>query len=435
VDFKEVFAPVARMETVRILLALAARSGWEVYHMDVKSAFLNGVLSEEVYVSQPLGYIIAGKENLVLQVKKALYGLRQAPRAWYAKLDASLVSLGFIRSPLEHVVYMRGNSSRYLLVGVYVYDLIITGTNLHDIAGFKQQMQELFRMSDLGQLSYYPGVEVTQGEDEITLCQRRYAEKVMEVAGLKNCNSCRTHMDCCLKLKKEDDSGEVDKTLYRSVIGSLRYVVNTRPDIAMAVGVASRFIVNPTTAHWALVKQILRYVQGTLSFGCRYRKGEGEPELLGYNDSDHAGDLEDRKSTSGITFFLGNNLVTWSSQKQKCVAQSSCEAEYIAAGAAACQGLWLSRLLGNLSGKEPAKFKLLVDNKSAIALCKNPVYHERTKHIDIKYHFIRSCYEEGQLDVDYVRTEEQLAGIFTKALGFVRFIELRRLLGVIQVQV
>jgi hypothetical protein len=296
-------------------------------------------------------------------------------------------------------------------------------------------MQELFRMSDLGQLSYYLGIEVIQSEDEIALCQRRYAEKVLEVAGLKNCNSCRIPMDCRLKLKKEDDSGEVDKTLYRSVIGSLRYLVNTRPDIAMAVGVASRFMENPTATHWALVKQILRYVQGTLSFGCRYRKGEGEPELLGYSDSDHAGDLEDRKSTSGVTFFLGNNLVTWSSQKQKCVAQSSCEAEYIAAGAAACQGLWLSRLLGDLCGREPAKFKLLVDNKSAIALCKNPVFHERTKHIDIKYHFIRSCYEEGQLDIDYTRTEEQLADILTKALGFVRFIELRRLLGVIQVQV
>jgi hypothetical protein len=208
------------METVRFLLALAAHSGWEVHHMDVKSAFLNGVLSEEVYVSQPPGYIIARKENSVLKLKRALYGLRQAPRAWYAKLDASLVSLGFTRSPLEHAIYRHGNNNRYLLVGVYVDDLIITGTNLQDIAAFKQQMQELFRMSDLGQLSYYLGIKVIQGEDEITLCQRRYAKKVMEVAGLKNCNSCRTPMDCPLKLKKEDDNGEVDKTLYRSVIAA-----------------------------------------------------------------------------------------------------------------------------------------------------------------------------------------------------------------------
>jgi hypothetical protein len=192
---------------------------------------------------------------------------------------------------------------------------------------------------------------------------------------------------------------------------------------------------DPTATHWALIKQILRYVQGTLSFGCRFKKGEGEPVLLGYSDSDHAGDLDDRKSTAGVVFFLGNNLVTWSSHKQAVVAQSSCEAEYVAAGAGACQGVWLRRLLGDLRGRAPAKFRLLVDNMSAIALCKNPVHHDRSKHIDIKFHFIRSCYEKGQLDVDHVRTEEQLADILTKALGYVRFIELRRMLGVIEVQV
>jgi hypothetical protein len=295
--------------------------------------------------------------------------------------------------------------------------------------------RKIFRMGDLGWLSYYLGIEVAQEGDQITLCQKRYAEKVVELAGLSNCNSCRTPMECRLKLKKEDGSGEVDKTLYRSVIGSLRYLVNTRPDIAAAVGVANRFIENPTASHWALIKQICRYVQGTLSYGCRYKRGKGEPVLLGYSDSDHAGDLDDRKSTSGVVFFLGSNTVTWSSQKQKVVAQSSCEAEYIAAGAAACQGVWLSRLLGELTGQAPSKFQLLVDNQSALALVKNPVHHDHTKHIDIKYHYIRSCYEDGMLDVDHVRTEEQLADILTKALGFVRFIELRRLLGVVEVQV
>jgi hypothetical protein len=290
-------------------------------------------------------------------------------------------------------------------------------------------------MTDLGRLSYYLGIEVAQEDGQITLCQARYAEKILEAAGLKNCNSSRTPTECRLKLKKNDDSDEVDKTLYRSVIGSLRYLVNTRPDISVAVGVASRFMENPRAAHWALVKQICRYVEGTLTLGCTYRKGEGEPVLLGYSDSDHAGDPDDRKSTTGVLFFLGNNVVTWKSQKQKAVAQSSCEAEYMAAGAAACQGVWLSRLLGQLRGKPPAKFKLLVDNMAAIALIKNPVHYERSKHTDIKYHYIRSCYEEGKLDADYVRTEEQLADILTKGLAYVRFIKLRHLLGIIKVQV
>lgn len=332
-------------------------------------------------------------------------------------------------------MYKRGDSNSYLLVGVYVDDLIITGTDVQFISEFKHQMQQLFKMSDLGHLSYYLGIEVTQSDGQITLCQRRYAEKILETAGMSNCNSCRVPMECRLKVKKHDDTGEADKTLYRSVIGSLRYLVNTRPDLALAVGVASRFMENPTQIHWGLIKQILRYVQGTLSFGCSFRKGEGDPVLVGYSDSDLAGDPDDRKSTSGVTFFLGHNIVSWSSQKQKTVALSSCEAEYIAAAAGACQGVWLSRLLGDLTGRAPTKFRLLVDNKSAIALCKNPVFHDRRKHIDMKFHFTRTCIERGQVDVDHVRTEEQLADILTKALGFVRFIELRRLLGVVEVQV
>jgi transposase InsO family protein len=246
VDFEEVFAPVARMETVRLLLALAAHSGWEVHHMDVKSAFLNGVLSEEVYVSQPPGYIADGKENAVLKLNKALYGLRQAPRAWYAKLHDSLTSLGFVRSPSEHAVYRRGDSSSYLLVGVYVDDLIITGTDTQAVLDFKEQMKQLFRMSDLGLLSYYLGIEVVQAHGQITLCQKNYVEKILEIAGMSNCNSSRIPMECRLKLRKKDDAERADKTLYRSVIGSLRYLVNTRPDIALAVGIASRFMEDPT---------------------------------------------------------------------------------------------------------------------------------------------------------------------------------------------
>jgi hypothetical protein len=435
VDFDEVYAPVARMETVRILLALAAHGGWEVHHMDVKSAFLNGELAEEVYVQQPPGFVVEEDRHAVLKLSKALYGLRQAPRAWYAKLDSSLVDLGFTRSPVEHAVYRRGNDKEYLLVGVYVDDLIITGTCVEEIMSFKAEMHRLFKMSDLGLLSYYLGIEVRQEHGEITVCQRAYAEKILERAGMAGCNACHTPMEARLKLKKEDGAQKVDATEFRSVIGCLRYLVNTRPDIALAVGVASRFMESPSTIHWAVVKQILRYVSGTLNHGCRYMKGVGSPELVGYTDSDHAGDVNDRKSTSGVVFFLGGSTISWTSQKQKVVAMSSCEAEYIAAGAGACQGVWLSNLIADLTGKSREKFKLYVDNKSAIALCKNPVHHDRTKHIDIKFHKIRQCIEEGKLDVYHVRTDAQLADALTKALGRTRFIEMRVKLGVVSVQV
>ena len=234
----------------------------------------------------------------VLKLSKALYGLRQAPRAWYAKLDASLVELGFIRSSLEHAVYRRGDSVNYLLVGVYVDDLIITGTSAEEIMAFKDEMHRLFKMSDLGLLSYYLGIEVKQENDEITLCQRAYAEKILERTSLSGCNACHTPMETRLKLSKHDGAQKMDATEYRGVIGCLRYLVNTRPDIALAVGVASRFMEEPSKEHWALVKQILRYVSGTTDYGCRYQKGIGTPELIGYSDSDLAGDVNDRKSTS-----------------------------------------------------------------------------------------------------------------------------------------
>lgn len=208
-------------------------------------------------------------------------------------------------------------------------------------------------------------------------------------------------------------------------------MINTRPDIAYAVGIVSRFMESPTTQHLAVVKHILRYVSGTLNFGCYYeKKGSLEPKLVGYCDSDLAGDVDDRKSTTGTVFFLGSSLITWLSQKQKIVALSSCEAEYIAATTAACQGIWLARLMADLLKKEPEKVELKIDNKSAISLCKNPVHHERSKHIDTRYHFIRECVEAGKIEVQHVSSEEQRADVLTKALGRVKFLEMRQKLGV-----
>jgi len=360
--------------------------------------------------------------------------LKQAPSAWNAKLDRELLALGFVRSKMDNAVYRRKNRNSFLLVGVYVDDLIISGPDVKGIKVFKSEMKKKFSMSDLGLLSYYLGIEVKQDANGITLCQSSYAAKILESAGMSNCNSCETPMECRLKLRKLKEGEPVNPTEYRSIIGSLRYIINTRPDLAYAVGVVSRYMEAPGKEHWAAVKHILRYLKGTLGYGCKYDKGaELKPILVGYSDSDFAGDVEDRKSTTGVGYFLGSSLVTWASQKQRIVALSSCEAEYVATAAAACQGIWLNRLIADMLGTKEMTVKLLMDNMSAIAPSKNPVHHDRSKHIDTRYHFLRECIEEGKVEVDHVGTEEQLADLFTKALGRVKFVEQRSALGVVEV--
>jgi hypothetical protein len=312
---------------------------------------------------------------------------------------------------------------------VYVDDLVITGGNRDSIARFKRQMMSKFSMTDLGLLSYYLGIEVKQEADGITLCQSGYASRILDKMGMSNCNPSNTPMEHRLKLSKESKSDAVDSTEYRSVVGSLRYLLHTRPDLNFSVGYVSRFMEKPTKEHMMAVKHILRYVKGTVNLGCKFRKTGDSPMLVGYSDSDHAGDVDDRKSTTGVLYYFGSCPVSWISQKQMIVAPSSCEAEYVAAAIAACQGVWLARLIEELLGQESVKIRIKIDNQSAISLCKNPVFHERSKHIDVRYHFVRSCVEAGKVEVEHVRTDEQHADILTKPLARFRFQELKDKIG------
>lgn len=298
VDYEEVFAPVTRLETVRLLLALAAKNGWEVHHLDVKSAFLNGVLQEEVYVLQPEGFEKDGEEHKVYRLLKALYGLRQAPRAWYSQLNKCLIKLGFVKCPYEHAVYCRREGNESLLVGVYVDDILVTGTKLSNIEKFKKQMAGEFNMSDLGKLSYYLGIEVEQGRNYIELKQAAYARKILDMAGLSECKPVKYPMEPKVQLSKDEKGKLVNPTDYKSLVGGLRYLVHTRPDIANAAGIVSRYMEKPTVLHLNAVKRILRYVRGTVEFGLIYTREQGSYLLFGFSDSDLAGNLDDRKSTT-----------------------------------------------------------------------------------------------------------------------------------------
>nr|GEX58051.1 ribonuclease H-like domain, reverse transcriptase, RNA-dependent DNA polymerase [Tanacetum cinerariifolium] len=430
IDFEEVFAPVARMETIRLLLAITANNKWKVHHLDVKSAFLHRDLKEEVYVTQPEGFIKRQDNGKVYRFIKALYGLRQAPSAWNIKLDNTLKSLDFKKCALEQVIYTKTSKDSTLLIGVYVDDLIITGTPKKEIDKFKAQMEENFEMSDLGLLAYYLGIEVTQTDGDISIKQSAYANKILKEAGMLDCNETLIPMDPGTRLTKVTEGTMVNSTEYRSLIGCLRYLLHTRPDLSYSysVGLLSRFMQERREQHMKAIRQVLRYIKGTKDYRITYMHNEGN-KIHGFSDSSYGVNTQEGKGTTGIIFYYGESPISWSTQKQATVAISSYESEFIAATAAATQALWLKRLLSKLTHSQEDKVTIKVDNKSAIALMKNPVFHGRSKHIDTKYHFIREYVKREDIQVKFVSGEYQRADILTKVLPKIKFLTMRQLFG------
>ncbi|KAL5564205.1 hypothetical protein UlMin_027369 [Ulmus minor] len=286
-----------------------------------------------------------------------------------------------------------------------------------------------FEMSDLGMLHYFLGIEVVQSATGIFISQKKYVREILDMFQMKNCNSVNTPTEFGLKLNKDHEGKKVDGTLYKQIVGSLMYLTATRPDIMYSVSLISRYMENPTEMHLLAAKRILRYLQGTKEFGLFYKKGE-KSDLIGFTNSDYARDQDDRKSTSGYVFILGSGAVSWSSKKQSIVTLSTAEAEFVAASSCTCQAIWLKRILEELHFKRQEPTAIFCDNTSAIKLSKNHVLHGRSKHIDVKFHFLRDLTKAGTIELIYCRSEDQLADIFTKPLKFPSFMKLRKLLGV-----
>eukprot|EP00253_Pinus_taeda_P012844 PITA_12844 len=371
-DYNETFAPVARMETVRTVLSIASQRKWKIYQMDVKSAFLNGALKEEVYVERPRGYEVEGQEHKVCKLKKALYGLKQAPRAWYNIIDAYLIENGFDKCDGEPMLYIKENDGKILIVVLYVDELIFTRNDASLIADFKAVMKIEFEMTDLGFLRYFPRIEVDQSENGVFISQVKYVEAVLKRFNMLNSKAAVTPMVMGLKLTKEDSSKDFDPKLYKSIVGSLMYLTATRLDIMHAMSLISRFMERPKKTHW--------------------------------------------KSTPGYVFHMGSGAISWASKKQPVVSLSTTEVEYVAATTATCQAVWLRRVLRDLCHEQGKGTTIYCDNNSAIALSKNSVFHKRTKHIDTKFHFIRELVNNGEIVLQRCRTENQLADILTKPL-------------------
>ncbi|KAM1830529.1 hypothetical protein ACFX13_020749 [Malus domestica] len=420
IDFQETFSPVAKPVTIRIILSLAVQFNWFLNQLDISNAFLHGDLKEDVYMQQPPGFSDPNLPHHVCKLRKSLYGLKQAPRAWFDKLFQALIRLGFQQSSSDASLFVLPSHTPVMVL-VYVDDILVTGPDSSICNLFIQNLGAIFPVKDLGPLHYFLGLEIQRSSTGLFLHQTKY---LLDLLGKTNMAGAKP---CCTPLgsNKLDHSGPFlsNPTEYRSIVGGLQYLTWTRPDISFAVNQICQFMHAPRDQHMQAAKRILRYLKGTISEGLWFRKGA--PNLTAFSDADWAGCLFDRRSTSGYNIFLGSNLISWSAKKQATVARSSTEAEYRSLAHTATELTWICKIFRDLGFPLSQTPTLWCDNISAISLASNPVFHARTKHVEIDYHYIRELVLANLIKVHFVCSQDQLADIHTKSLSKSRFTALK----------
>ncbi|KAL1536502.1 hypothetical protein AAHA92_29144 [Salvia divinorum] len=432
VDYNEVFSPVVKHTSIRILLAVVAKKNWELEQLDVKTAFLHGDLEETIYMQQPPGFVKPGEENKVCLLKKSIYGLKQASRQWHKKFDEHVLSNGFRRSRYDECVYIKkkgGVVVAYLLL--YVDDMLVAGESMREVQKVKDDLSKAFEMKDLGCACRILGMNIVRdrSKKEIWLNQTDYVSRVIERFKMEETKEVGTPMALHFRLSKqqapesEEEKEEMQLIPYANIVGSIMYVmISTRPDVAQAISVTSRFMADHGKQHWQALKWTLRYLKGAKSFGILY-SGEKELEgkaLVGYCDSDYAGNVDNRKPQTGYIFTLFGGAISWISTLQNVVALSTTEAEYMAITAAVKESFWLRGIVGEF-GVEQKLVPIGCDNNGAISLAKHQVFHERSKHIDVRYHFVREEIEKGNIVVFKVDTADNPADMLTKPLQKEKF--------------
>ena len=432
IDYNEVFSPVVKHASIRILLALVAQFDLELAQLDVKTAFLHGDLEEEIYMSQPDGFKIAGKENWACKLNKSLYGLKQSPRQWYKRFDRFMMETEYTRSQFDHCVYFRklpDGSFIYLLL--YVDDMLIASTSKVEIDKLKAQLAREFEMKDLGEAKKVLGMEIKRDRKKGTVCltQTQYLKKVLDRFGINGKTKAVStplaphfRLSASLSPRTEEERKHMAQVPYANAVGALMYaMVCTRPDISHAVSMVSRYMHDPGKDHWQAVKWILRYIHGTVNLGLKFeRDNRLGQNLEGYVDSDYAGDLDKRWSTTGYLFTLAKGPVSWRSTLQSTVALSTTEAEYMAVTEAFKEAIWLHGLIEDL-GIVQKHVEVFCDSQSAICLAKNQVHHARTKHIDVRFHFIREIVNEGDILLQKIGTADNPADMLTKVVSGIKF--------------
>ncbi|GJV42304.1 putative ribonuclease H-like domain-containing protein [Tanacetum coccineum] len=423
IDYDEVFAPIARIEAIKLFLAFASFMGFLVYQMDVKSAFLYGTIEEEVYVHQSPGFVDPAYPNKVYKVIKALYGLHQALRAWYETLSSFLLENGFRRGTIDKTLFIKKNKSDIMLVKVYVDDIIFGSTTQSMCTEFEDCMHKRFHMSSMGELTFFWVLQVKQQPNGIFISQDKYVADILKKFDFCSIKIATTPIESNKPLVKDEDGVDVDVHVYRSMIGSLMYLTASRPDIMFAVCACARFQATPKPSHLNAVKRIFRYLKHQPKLGLRYPR-DSPFELEAFSDSDYGGASLDRKTTIGGCQFLGRVLITWQCNKQTIMANYTTEAEYVAAANCCGQVLWIQNQMMDY-GFNFMNTKIHIDNESTICIVKNPVYHSRTKHIEIRHHFIRDCYEKRLIDVIKIHTDANVAtgplltkGLMSQELNF-----------------
>lgn len=427
-DYGEVYAPVSKHATMRALLAHVAAMDFELIQLDVKTAFLNGELEEEIYMKPPPGYEKTGK---VWRLRKALYGLKQAARAWHHQLRSALKDFGFEPTAADPSLFVSRSkgSNGAVFVLTYVDDMLIAGSQ-QDATKVKQALMRKFKCHDLGPAKFFLGMSIIRDRVNRTLWlgQTKFSKGILDRFNFAGARPRRTPMDANLKLSmhgEDAEKSEIDQ--YPELIGCLLYLSGcTRPDIAQAVGTLSRFTATPKEEHVKAAKQLLKYIAGSTGMGIMF--GKTKKPLEGYSDADYAGDVDKRRSTSGYVFRLYGGAISWRSKLQATVAASTCEAEFISASTAAKEALWLRQLMSVFTGKvKPVTIH--VDNQGALALLHHPHGHQRTKHIDVAYKFVQDRVERGEIVCAYCPTNDMLADCLTKAVPVQKFVENRSAMG------
>lgn len=428
IDFAEIYAPVAKLTTLRILIAVANKLNLSIHQMDVKSAFLYGDIKDTVYMKIPEG--VVEEKDKVCKLNKAIYGLKKSPKCWYEKFNQFIENEGFKRSLNDYCLYIKEIKIVKLYVLLYVDDLLIFSSDSSVVNGLKGALMRMFKMKDMGLVKNYLGINIDQDLENkvIKINQINYLKRVLERFNMQECNSVSTPMDPKFKIENSESRHDQDlETKCRSLIGCLMYaMVGSRPDICAAISFLSRFQGQPSETLWNSLKRVLRYINGTLNLNLVYKNSNVSDIITGYCDADWGGDLQDRKSTTGYMFTVYGACVSWASRKQKSVALSSCEAEYIALSQSTSEGCWIRSILLDLDVIDNSvSIHIYCDNESAIRVAKNPENHKRLKHVDIHWHFVRDKVSNGIVKLSHIRGNEQTADIFTKPLHKQLFVKFR----------